>query len=99
MEGAAERDPKPEGEEEDKTPVLRNPATGKEYSIEEFERWVKKSFAAAGLTRFGTATHCFRIVGVTTLVAVGGVAAGGMGSWEGTAMTLCVHLALEHYIA
>lgn len=85
-----EGDPSPEGEENDETPVFRNPATGGKYSLEEFKRWVSRSFDAAGLSRFGTATHYFRIGGVATLVAVGGFTV--MSSLEGAAMALYNHL-------
>lgn len=75
------------------THVFCNPATGREYSEDDFHRWIDVKFAAAGMSAFDLATHCFRIGGVPTLAVVGGVAAaGGMGRWHGQAMALYVHL-------
>ena len=94
-----EGDPTAEGQAEDATPVFRNRATGKEFTRDDFLGWVEKRFAAAGLRSFGLATHCFRIGGVTTLAAVGGAAAAGvMGSWEGQAMAVYIHLAREQRV-
>lgn len=48
---------------------------------------------------FRLSTHCFRIGGVTTLSAVGGVAAAGeMGIWEGAAIVQCIHMAREQRV-
>lgn len=84
--------PRPAGASEEDTPVFRKPETDCAYDEDDLHCWVAARFATAGLSSFGLATHCFCIGGVTTLTAVGGVAAAEwMRSWLGQEMALYVH--------